>query len=73
MWSITDEIYVNFKKSILIPSLVPTGLRDLLVSSDMLLDLRSFFKILPTIFSWLTAKLKISSFFSHIMVNVLDT
>ena len=47
----------------IIPGLVPTGFRDLLVSSDMLLDARSFFKMLSTRFSWLIAKFKIPSFF----------
>ena len=40
------------------PGLISTGIRYLLVFSDMLLDGTSFFKILLTHFSLLTAKLK---------------
>ena len=45
----------------IIPGLVPTGFRDLLVSSDMLLDATSFLKMFSTRFSWLIAKFKIPS------------
>ena len=41
----------------LIPGLVPTDLKDSLISSDILLIATSFLKILSTRFSCLTAKL----------------
>ena len=60
MQAIVDDIFVNFT---IIPGLVLTGLRDFLVSSDILLAATSFLKILSTHFSWLTAKFKMPSFF----------
>ena len=45
------------------PELVSTGVRDLLVSSDIPLDAKSFFRILSTHFPWLTAKFEVPSLF----------
>ena len=54
---------MNFTKSIYYTWPGPNWFKNLFISLDMLLDRRSFFKILSTRFSWLTAKFKIPSFF----------
>ena len=52
------------------PDLVRTEFRDLLVSSDILITTSSFCKIFSTCFSWLTAKIKIPSFFILIISDL---
>ena len=46
------------------PGKVPTDFRNLFVSLDILLDVTSYFKVLSTRFSWVTAKVKNPSFFN---------
>ena len=47
----------------IVPGLVPTSLRGLVISSGIQLDATSFLKILSIRFPWLTVQLKVSSFF----------
>ena len=54
----------------IIQGLLPNGLRDPLAFSDILLDAAKFLKILSTRFSYLTAKLKIPSFFRLLFSNL---
>ena len=54
----------------IVPGQVPTGWRDPLVSSDILLRRNKFLKILLSRFYWLKVKFKIPIFFRLIFFQI---